>query len=123
MMDSTHSDWHADGKYVLKDSILFHTSTFHISIVHSPHLGLIYNPHGFPEPTSNLFQLPKSQLPHLPQSEMLFPPNLTPKLPKMPLENMEELGLKRLSWITGYDTDKTVSMFHVFTDLQANIGV
>ncbi|KIK46520.1 hypothetical protein CY34DRAFT_800375 [Suillus luteus UH-Slu-Lm8-n1] len=37
---------------------------------------------------------------------MLFPPNPTAILPKLPLENMEELGLERLSWITGYDTEK-----------------
>ncbi|KAG1763967.1 hypothetical protein EDD22DRAFT_846163 [Suillus occidentalis] len=37
---------------------------------------------------------------------MLFPPNLTAILPKLPLENMEELGLERLSWIIGYDTEK-----------------
>ena len=54
---------------------------------------------------------------------MLFPPTLTNILPKLPLENMEELGLERLSWVTGYDTEKHVSTFHVFTDLQANIGV
>ncbi|KAG1758556.1 hypothetical protein EDD22DRAFT_956747 [Suillus occidentalis] len=37
---------------------------------------------------------------------MLFPPTLTAILPKLPLENMEEFGLERLSWITGYDTEK-----------------
>ncbi|KIK32854.1 hypothetical protein CY34DRAFT_18756 [Suillus luteus UH-Slu-Lm8-n1] len=37
---------------------------------------------------------------------MFFPPPITVRLPKLPLENMEELGLERLSWITGYDTEK-----------------
>jgi hypothetical protein len=54
---------------------------------------------------------------------MLFPPTLTTILPKLPFDNMEELGLERLSWVTGYDTEKHVSMFHVFTYLQSNIGV
>ncbi|KIK36665.1 hypothetical protein CY34DRAFT_499217 [Suillus luteus UH-Slu-Lm8-n1] len=36
---------------------------------------------------------------------MFFPP-ITVRLPKLPLENMEELALERLSWITGYDTEK-----------------
>ncbi|KAG2745854.1 hypothetical protein P692DRAFT_20740494 [Suillus brevipes Sb2] len=34
---------------------------------------------------------------------MFFPPVIKVKLPKLPLENMEELALERLSWITGYD--------------------
>jgi hypothetical protein len=54
---------------------------------------------------------------------MLFPSTLTAILPKLPLEKMEELGLERLSWVTGYDAEKHVSMFHVFTDPQANLGV
>ncbi|KAG1759852.1 hypothetical protein EDD22DRAFT_971423 [Suillus occidentalis] len=37
---------------------------------------------------------------------MLFPPTLTAILPKLPFDNMEELGLERLSWVTGYDTEK-----------------
>ncbi|KAG1772108.1 hypothetical protein EDD22DRAFT_947650 [Suillus occidentalis] len=40
---------------------------------------------------------------------MLFPPTLTTILPKLPFHNMEELGLERserLSWVTGYDTEK-----------------
>lgn len=37
---------------------------------------------------------------------MLFPPPLTAILPKLPLKNMEELGLERLSWVTGYDAEK-----------------
>jgi hypothetical protein len=53
---------------------------------------------------------------------MLFPPPLTAILPKLPLKDMEELGLERLSWVTGYDAEKHVSMFHVFTDLQSNLG-
>jgi hypothetical protein len=54
---------------------------------------------------------------------MFFPPPLTIHLPKLPLENMEELGLERLSWITGYDIEKHVSTLHIFTDLQVNLGV
>ncbi|KAG1763935.1 hypothetical protein EDD22DRAFT_472176 [Suillus occidentalis] len=37
---------------------------------------------------------------------MFFPPPIKVKLLKLPLENMEEFGLERLSWITGYDTEK-----------------
>jgi hypothetical protein len=53
----------------------------------------------------------------------LFPPPIAVILPKLPLENVEELGLERLSWITGYDTEKHMSIFHVFTDLQANLCI
>jgi hypothetical protein len=89
----------------------FHTSDLYIPSKDSP------------TPTLKLSHLLKSQLPHLPQSDMFFPPPIKVKLFKLPLENIEELALERLSWITGYDTEKHVSMFHVFTDLQANLGV
>ncbi|KIK36673.1 hypothetical protein CY34DRAFT_16243, partial [Suillus luteus UH-Slu-Lm8-n1] len=59
-----------------------------------------------PSTSSNLYHLPNSNLLHLPQSDMFFPPPITVRLPKLPLENMEELALERLSWITGYDTEK-----------------
>ncbi|KAG2744137.1 hypothetical protein P692DRAFT_20122458 [Suillus brevipes Sb2] len=55
-------------------------------------------------PTST--HLPKSELHHLPQSDMFFPPPIKGYLPKLTFENMEELGLERLSWITGYDIEK-----------------
>jgi hypothetical protein len=51
---------------------------------------------------------------------MFFPPPIKGYLPKLTFENMEELGLERLSWITGYDIEKHVSTLHVCTDLQAN---
>jgi hypothetical protein len=54
---------------------------------------------------------------------MFFPPVIKVKLPKLPLENMEELALERLSWITGYDIKNHVSMSHVFIYLQANLCV
>ncbi|KAG2741292.1 hypothetical protein P692DRAFT_20880156 [Suillus brevipes Sb2] len=41
----------------------------------------------------------------LPQSGMFFPPPIKGRLPKLPFENMEEVGLERLSWITGYDIE------------------
>ncbi|KIK34431.1 hypothetical protein CY34DRAFT_17731 [Suillus luteus UH-Slu-Lm8-n1] len=78
----------------------------HSPHIHSPHFGLIYTLHELPIPTSNLSHLPNSKLLHLHQSDMFFPPPITGHLPKLPLENMEELGLERLSWITGYDTEK-----------------
>ncbi|KAG2754658.1 hypothetical protein P692DRAFT_20109319 [Suillus brevipes Sb2] len=37
---------------------------------------------------------------------MFFPPPIKGYLPKLTFENMEELGLERLSWITGYDIEK-----------------
>ncbi|KAG1751671.1 hypothetical protein EDD22DRAFT_850735 [Suillus occidentalis] len=37
---------------------------------------------------------------------MFFPPPIKGHLPKLPFKNMEELGLERLSWITGYDIGK-----------------
>ncbi|KIK35840.1 hypothetical protein CY34DRAFT_16779 [Suillus luteus UH-Slu-Lm8-n1] len=50
---------------------------------------------------------------------MFFPPPITGRLPKLPLENMEELGLERLSWITGYDTEKHVKWV-TFKDLDCD---
>ncbi|KIK48202.1 hypothetical protein CY34DRAFT_734881 [Suillus luteus UH-Slu-Lm8-n1] len=67
-----------------------------------PHFGLIYTLHGFLDTDINPF--PSAH--HLPQSDMFFPPPIKGHLPKLPFENMEELGLERLSWITGYDIEK-----------------
>ncbi|KAG1788936.1 uncharacterized protein HD556DRAFT_1311685 [Suillus plorans] len=37
---------------------------------------------------------------------MFFPPPITVHLPQLPLENMEELAVDRLTWFAGYDIEK-----------------
>ncbi|KAG2046554.1 hypothetical protein BDR06DRAFT_1025472 [Suillus hirtellus] len=61
-------------------------------------------------PTSDLSRLCKSNLPRLSQSDMFFPPPITVDLPQLPVENMEELAVSRLSWFTGYDIEKHTNL-------------
>lgn len=99
----------------LRHSFTFHSSTFGFLIYIAFMDSLI--------PTSDLSRLCKSNLPRLSQSDMFFPPPITIDLPQLPLENMEELAVSRLSWFAEHDIEKHVSLLHIFTDLQTNLGV